>query len=201
MKQAPVVNQTRVKTTYFTYGLDKVYGFDSPCPPLFPFGGLAQNLASRDMFSQRSLPSYNLIKPQQSTFKAARPQILVRQTRTENDFARKEQVRLGVKGKTTRPLLFQVPRIFFVHKLWLNAPSLRGFGAWEHSWQNAVRRCCWALIMARGPLHGAQLKELQNFLTSKLGSVFLVVWRVSRHDFLVFVCKLEPENSSKTQTD
>ena len=34
-------------------------------------------------FSQRSLPSYNLIKPQQSTFKAARPQILVRRTRPE----------------------------------------------------------------------------------------------------------------------
>ena len=34
-------------------------------------------------FSQRSLPSYNLIKPQQSTFKAARPQILVRRTRLE----------------------------------------------------------------------------------------------------------------------
>ena len=161
-------------------------------PLLFPFVGpkscFKTNLTTRKgklaktNFSQRSLPSYNLIKPQQSTFKAARPQILVRRTRPKNDFARKEPVRLGVKGKTTKPSLFQVPRIFFVHKLWLNAPSLRGFGAWEHSWPNAVRRCCWALIMAmaKGPLHGAQLKELQNFLTSKLGSVFLVVWRASR---------------------
>ena len=170
----------------------KFMGSTPPAPPCFLSVGLPKillqetNLTTRKgklaktIFSQRSLPSYNLIQPQQSTFKAARPQILVRRTRTENDFARKEQVRLGVKGKTTRPLLFLVPRIFFVHKLWLNAPSLRGFGAWEHSWPNAVRRCCWALIMARGPLHGAQLKELQNFLTSKLGSVFLVLWRVSR---------------------
>ena len=105
-------------------------------------------------FSQRSLPSYNLIKPQQSTFKAARPQILVRRTRPKNDLARKEPVRLGVKGKTTKPSLLQVPRIFSVHKIWLNGPSLRGFGAREHAWPNAVRRCCWALIMAGGPLHG-----------------------------------------------
>ena len=105
-------------------------------------------------FSQRSLPSYNLIKPQQSTFKAARPQILVRRTRPKSDLARKEPVRLGVKGKTTKPSLLQVPRIFSVHKIWLNGPSLRGFGAREHAWPNAVRRCCWALIMAGGPLHG-----------------------------------------------
>ena len=133
-------------------------------PLLFPFVGpkscFKTNLTTRigklakTNFSQRSLPSYNLIKPQQSTFKAARPQILVRRTRPKNDLARKEPVRLGVKGKTTKPSLLQVPRIFSVHKIWLNGPSLRGFGAREHAWPNAVRRCCWALIMAGGPLHG-----------------------------------------------
>ena len=65
--------------------------------------GQRKGKLAKTIFSQRSLPSYNLIKPQQSTFKAARPQILVRRTRPKNDFA---------KGKTTKPSLFQVQGSF-----------------------------------------------------------------------------------------
>ena len=54
-------------------------------------------------FSQRSLPSYNLIKPQQSTFKAARPQIPVRRTRPEIVFGYPSEGELRFQAQMGKP--------------------------------------------------------------------------------------------------
>ena len=58
---------------------------------------------------------------------------------------------------------------------------------------------CWG-VPFRGPLHGAQLKELQNFLTSNLGCVFTcsgVESEQVRHDFLVFFANSSPKTQAK----